>query len=605
MFGNIVSYLCEDSMDKLTTLFSVSFSLQNQEVLSIQIGDEIVFSFENEGEYRTIVNSLQQNTVDNIVIYTLFFSVESAFLENKCGKFAIASEDLTLEANDNSFFIHHEQTDANYTTFKDNVINMGIESAFDFARNDFYFSNDENGFFQTNDDATRECLRKAVIFAYFALICAQSSTDTLQQFETVINNIVNGVASTDIVLIQDVSFSANTVITLQDITDIFDTNADFCPPFHIDDTAKTYITQSVQVAVIKAMSGILRNCPGLHKLNRIIHKTGDNRGDNAVLPLTSLFSMCKHVLDAMIFYSEFAVAHQMAKITIDEPLTVSGANLTFSFAEQIPSDKEYYMLVPYPDIIDPQTAMPNSLSYLDYGAPILQSLNHLLKIKNGKSVINEQADEVLYYKDKFATAMNRWITNTKYLLISDTGRYYGTSIYASPSELYRHYIQTINSSLIGSPFANIINNTDGIKANIEAGMQANSTVNRLGKQLVDNVMQNVDMIGRSILASDPSRASDMIYETNSAHGEYRLFRKGDMITIFVAISGTIGNMNMGANGQQINIGSVFARNVDPYGDNASSFKRYIINHTGDRIKPLIYAILVPVIDDEISELDVI
>jgi hypothetical protein len=115
------------------------------------------------------------------------------------------------------------------------------------------------------------------------------------------------------------------------------------------------------------------------------------------------------------------------------------------------------------------------------------------------------------------------------LLISDGGKYNGSNIYAAPSQLYKHYTQTINSSLIGSPFANIINNMENIKKNIEDGRQQDIS-NKLGKQFIESVIENNDIIANSIMKVHPYRRTP-----NSNH-ETSLFHKGDMLTIFISIS---------------------------------------------------------------------
>jgi len=205
-----------------------------------------------------------------------------------------------------------------------------------------------------------------------------------------------------------------------------------------------------------------------------------------------------------------------------------------------------------------------------------------MKLEKGECIINN--NELSFYKDRIATIMNKWITNTTFLLISDGGKYNGSNIYAAPSQLYKHYTQTINSSLIGSPFANIINNMENIKKNIEDGRQQDIS-NKLGKQFIESVIENNDIIANSTMKVHPYRRTP-----NSNH-ETSLFHKGDMLTIFISISGNIENNS---------ITSLFYEYIDPSIDNTSSFKRYIINNTGDRIKPLIYAVLVPLIDDSIE-----
>ena len=487
----------------------------------------------------------------------------------------------------------------NMESFKESVINVGTEAALDFALNDYYFSNDDNGFFQKNNPETRESIKKAVLFAYYALV--ESSNEEkytqklIKQFYNSMYAFLNG--ETNTVTIHDVILKPSYVLSANDITKIMDNNSDFMPPFHEDMRPKHYITQDLQSDIVKSMVMILRNCSELQELNKLL-KTSRSKmtfesiqnSDNFTLPSASAHSMCKHIVDSIIFCSTDSGSNlykQIAKIIIPDALIISGANTTFTFAEQIPQEKDYYMLVPYPDIIDPVTDNPTSLSYIDYGAPILQSINNILKLQSGKCIINPEKDEVLYYKDQIANVMNKWITKTTFLLISDSGKYNGSNIYAAPSELFRHYIQTINSSLIGSPLANIINNVDSIKINIEEGKQENSISNKLGKQLIENIIDNYENIGSAVLKSDPTRTE------NDSIEEKALFQKGDMLTIFVSISGNIGATS-------VSINNLFARCVDPTNNNCSSFKQYIINNKGDRIKPLVYAILVPIIDDFIE-----
>lgn len=489
-------------------------------------------------------------------------------------------------------FVNRIQKNNNTEVFKDAIINVGIEAALDFALNDYYLSNDKNCFFQKNDMQTREAVKKAVLFAYYAFV--ESSMDPVythkfvKQFYNSMNTFLSG--ETDTIHIQDITMKANYVLSSNDITKIMDNKSDFLPPFYEDNKPKKYISQELQSDVIKSMVMILRNCEDMQELNTLLKNTKNKMAygstsntDNFTLPSASIHSMCKHIIDSIIYYnSESNFYKQIAKVILPEALTVSGANTTFVFAEQIPQEKDYYMLVPYPDIIDPATGNPTSLSYMDYGAPILQYINGILKLQNGKCVINTKNDELIHYKEQVSRIMNEWITQTTLLLISDYGKYSGTNVYAAPSELYKHYLQTIHSSLIGNPFANIINNADSIKANIEEGKQEQSDANKLGNQLVQNIIDNFENIGNAVLKSDPSRAETL--------NDNRLFRKGDMLTIFISISGSIGTT-------PIAINTIFARCIDPNINNTSSFKQYIISNTGNRIKPLIYAIVVPLIDD--------
>lgn len=467
--------------------------------------------------------------------------------------------------------------------FQDTIVNLGIEAAFDFAVNDYYLSKDMNCFFQKNNNESRKAIHKICLFAYHAFVSSsdeESDTNILiKEFYEAMSAILN--EDIDVIVVRGITLKPRYVLSTNDILSILDNKCDFVPPFCYNAHPKKYLTQELQSNVIKSMVMILRNCENMEELNDLL-KTSKNKivysqnTDNFTLPSASIHSLCKHITDSIIYYNFDSEYKQIAKIILPDELLVSGANATFAFTQQIPHEKEYYMLLPYPDIIDSES--PSMLSYMDYGAPILEHMNGLLKLQNEKCVVNSNEDETTYLKSQLETIMNEWITKTIFLLISDYGKYNGSNIYSAPSELYRHYLQTIHSSLIGNPFANIISNIDAIKTSIEEGNQENYRNNKLGKQLVENILNNCELIGNSVLKSDPSR---------TGNSENILFKKGDMLTIFVSISGSIGITPVAIN-------NIFYKCIDPNVNNTSSFKQYIISNSGDRIKPLIYAIMIPI-----------
>jgi hypothetical protein len=555
--------------------------------------DNMKSSFTYKGQINELIEYIQ--TIKNGNEITVDIGIE----------FNFSSVAFSSRSNKNQNTISHIKNDAkilsnfvsvpfvnkniknNIELFKENIITIGTAAAYDFVSNDYYFSNNKNGFFQKNNTSKKSIL-KIILFAYYALICASNNQlytiKILKHFHNSMSAFLNGEIET--INIREVPLTPNYVLSINDISKIIDHKYEFVPPFCENDKPKTYITHELRSDIIKSMVMILRNCENMQELNNLLkpNKMSDD-GSNFTLPATSIYSMCQHIIDSIIYYNFESECHkQIANIILQDTLVVSGADATFTFAQQIPDEKEYYMLIPYPDIINAETDIPSNLSYMDYGAPILKLINGLLKLQNNKCIINPITNEYIYYKEELEKIMNEWITKTIFLLISDSGKYKGTETNAAPSELYRHYLQTIHSSLIGNPFANIINNIEAIKTNIEEGKQENAVPTRLGKQLIENIIDNHDNIGNAVLKSDTSRTEDK---------ERPLFQKGDMLTIFVSISGSIGTMPVAIN-------NIFARCIDPTINNSGSFKEYIINNKGDHIKPIIYAIMVPLIDDFIE-----
>jgi hypothetical protein len=551
--------------------------------------DNIKSDFTYKGQINEFIKSMKNKDTDEISIdVAIEFNFASVYFSSGNAKKQNIISNIKNDAKFLSNFIpvvfSNKVQKTNFENFQDAIMNIANEAAFDFAANDYYLSKDMNCFFQKSNNESRKAILKVILFAYYAFVCAsdeQINTNTLiKEFYNAMSAILN--EDIDSIDIKGVSLKKNYVLTTKDIASIMDNKCDFIPPFCDNDKPKNYITQELQSNVVKSMVMILRNCENMEDLNDMLKKTNPKFGysqnmDNFTLPAASIHSMCKYITDAIIYYNFESEYKQIAKVILPDELLVSGANATFAFAQQIPHEKEYYMLIPYPDIVDSEEE-PSILSYMDYGAPILDYMNGLLKLQNNKCVINSNEDETLYLKSQLEPIINDWINKTLFLLISDNGKYNGSNIYSAPSELYMHYLQTIHSSLIGNPFANIISNIDSIKKCIEEGNQENNNTNKLGKQLVENILNNCETIGNAVLKSDPSRTSNP---------DNVLFKKGDMLTIFVSISGSIGITPVAIN-------NIFYKCIDPNVNNTSSFKQHIINNSGDRIKPLIYAIMVPI-----------
>jgi hypothetical protein len=323
---------------------------------------------------------------------------------------------------------------------------------------------------------------------------------------------------------------------------------------------KSYIHETLKTTIIKGMVAIAHH-------ERFIYI-------QTKMQETRIVAMCNHILQAILYCDNTSSSH-IVNVILPDTLTVSGANVQFSFTQQIPHEYEYYMIMPYAEEYGKEN-----------GAPILKYINQLLQMDKGKCCVNKNCNTLIYLKDELATVMNKWITDTNFILFSDSGKYHGSSICAAPGELYKQYVQTINSSLIGSPISNIIQNVDSIRHNIENGLQENNLKCPLGNQFVEAIIENHDIIGKAILASDPQRRNE------DNHENHCIFKNGDMLTVFVAISGNIhSNATM-------KIGKLFAKNVDPDENNNSSFKQYIINHEGNHIKRIVYAIVIPLVDSE-------
>jgi hypothetical protein len=94
-------------------------------------------------------------------------------------------------------------------------------------------------------------------------------------------------------------------------------------------------------------------------------------------------------------------------------------------------------------------------------------------------------------------------------------------------------------------------------------------------------VDNAYAIRASILAADPSRQPP----ANSINAPI-LLKKHDHLIVYVDISGSIDN-------DSIDLREIFFKNIDPLSDNTSSFKTYLLNHEGNQIKPIRYAIVLP------------
>jgi hypothetical protein len=414
-----------------------------------------------------------------------------------------------------------------------------------------------------------ESFKKIALFAYLSLCKSQhcECKESLRAFIEHLNNVTSKAVDKP-VIINDVCFSNTTRLDCKDIVNymqITESKHEFFYDMVNDKKIfKSYIDEPLKNTIVQCMAAIVTH-EGFIDMQT---KMQEQR----------MFAMCNHVLHSILFCDN-SPSSRIVNIILPETLSVSGANVHFSFTHQIPHECEYYMLMPYSEEYCNE-------SYKENGAPILQYINQLLHMEKGKCNVNENCDAVIYLKDVLANAMNKWITDTIFMLFSDSGKYYGSSICAAPGELYKQYVQTINSALIGSPISNIIQNTRAIRNNVENGVQENNCKYTLGMQFVDAAIENHDIIGKAILSSDSNRRNE---ENNENH---EMFKRGDMLTIFVAISGNINNH------ATLKIGKLFAKNIDPDENNTNSFKQYIINHQGNHIKQIVYAIVVPLDNSE-------
>ena len=468
--------------------------------------------------------------------------------------------------------------------FNNNIINAAIDAGFDFIRSDIFFSDNGNHYFHRNADSTIAIFKGVAICAFNNLAFYVNNANNLNALiECNSNN----------------SYLSNSIIYNPITTPFATYTATLQQPAN-------GITFNRQTSAVKYMINSLLLSPSLYELKILIEDAINsynhthnncspiiNKQHTNSLPYLSTTSLCKYILDTMIYFiNDAKCAHKnhIIKCTLPNILSITGADVTTTFSQQIPLDTEYYMLIPYVDIANPSNLNPTSLSYLDNGVPILQSLNNLISVHSGCVELNTCASDTI--KMDIVNRFNTWINSTIFYLISDSGKYSGSCHYASPAELYLQYVQTINSALIANPLANIITDIPSIKSNINAGKQINGIINTLGNQLINSVLSNHKKIGNSVLASDPSRIS-------AAHCNetVSLFKKGDMLIVFVAISGTIMNNADPKNGQIICIKELFSSSIDPNPKNISSFKQYILSNDGNRVKPIVYAIIVPLIDN--------
>ena len=281
----------------------------------------------------------------------------------------------------------------------------------------------------------------------------------------------------------------------------------------------------------------------------------------------SVQGLCNHLLDVILEINDSDVVGYSPIVRYDLPgaLSVSGADATTRFARQLGVEGTYYMLSPYTD--DNNTI----------GEENTNLINQLLS-----SSINNDNEAINSIKSTLSSFMNIWITTVPFLLISDNGKYTGTSHQASIGELYSHYTQTIHSALVGNPNVNILSNMNDVRENISIGSQIDGSSNTLGEQFVNSIVDNAFAIRASILAADPSRQPP----ANNINAPI-LLKKHDHLIVYVDISGSIDN-------DSIDLREIFFKNVDPLLDNTSSFKNYLLTHEGNEIKPIRYAIVLPI-----------
>lgn len=293
----------------------------------------------------------------------------------------------------------------------------------------------------------------------------------------------------------------------------------------------------------------------------------DSECDYGDIYLNALLALCLHMLQVMIFSDPHGYSPM---IQYELPYSLNAtANVITSISDTISTFSLTYTLSP---IIDATSK---------YQIPIAQDLNRLMDdILSGTSLDTD----ITALKNQLANCVTQWVTTTQFLLISDDGKYKGTTYMALVSELYMHYIQTINSALIGNPNMNIISDVETIRTSILEGLQNDNTSISLGHQFIEGMIQNASVIFNALIRIDPSRKPTNLNRINTPV----LFKSLDILMTDITISGTIDNVIT-----QVNVTKIFRKNIDPSENNSHSFKEYLLNHTGSRIKPITYTILMP------------
>jgi len=280
----------------------------------------------------------------------------------------------------------------------------------------------------------------------------------------------------------------------------------------------------------------------------------------------SIQGMCSHILVTILYVEAGKGYTPFLQYALPDSLTVSDANVSLLFAEQIAPTIDSYMLSPYVDI----NHITQNLS-IDGGLPILEQMNQLLTYGISGDLASPELASI---RDQVASTIDQWIAATAFILVSDGGKYAGSSYMANIDSLASHYIQTIHSALVGNPNVNIIADS----ASIAAALQAGNGQTTLGAQFANEILDNASTICRALLQADHTR--------QPPENSPVLFRSNDRLIVYVTVSGSIENPD-------IDLRALFSKNIDPLADDSTSFKRYALNHLGTQIKPIKYALILP------------
>ena len=286
----------------------------------------------------------------------------------------------------------------------------------------------------------------------------------------------------------------------------------------------------------------------------------------------SIQGLCSHMLVSVLYSQTGKGYSPILKYALQDSLSVSNANVSLLFSEQISPIVDSYMLSPYVDI---NNLSQNQSLYGGITAESLSDINQLLTYGiNGDTT----STIVIQIQQRLASTIDTWINNTQFLLVSDGGKYAGSSYMANIDNFASQYIQTIHSALVGNPNVNIISDV----ASITSAIQIGNGQDTLGKQFATEIVTNAASICRAILQADHTREP-----ANNQLNTPVLFRQEDRIIVYITITGSIENPD-------IDLKTLFSRNIDPLENNSNSFKQYLLNHAGTQIKPIKYAIVLPI-----------
>ena len=286
----------------------------------------------------------------------------------------------------------------------------------------------------------------------------------------------------------------------------------------------------------------------------------------------SIQGLCSHMLVSVLYSQSDKGYSPILKYALQDSLSVSDANVSLLFSEQISPIVDSYMLSPYVDI---QNISQNQSLYGGITVESLNDINQLLTYGINGDI---SSTIVIQIQQRLANTIDAWINNTQFLLVSDGGKYAGASYMANIDNFASQYIQTIHSALVGNPNVNIISDV----ASITNAIQIGNGQDTLGKQFATEIATNASSICRAILQADHTRQP-----ANNQLNTPVLFKPEDRIIVYITISGSIENPD-------IDLRTLFSKNIDPLENSANSFKQYLLNHAGTQIKPIKYAIVLPI-----------